>query len=178
MCIRDSNKIVAVNARYLDGNSTRDKTQTAGPRSQGAVWSPGALDRDPVMVVEGPLDTLSLFTAGVPALALVGTAGTSWLPDACAGKDVAVGLDNDDQGEQGAIRLAKLIALAGGRPFRCRPSLNDWNDLLMAIGAEALAHQFGTVPYVPPTPIKPTIAQDPAPRFAYWTRPEYRSSRV
>lgn len=174
---RERKKVVAVNARYLDGNTTRDKTQTAGPRSQGAVWSPGALAHDPVMVVEGPLDALSLFTAGVPALALVGTAGTHWLPDACVGKNVAVALDNDEQGDAASVRLATQIAAAGGRPYRCRPSLNDWNDMLMSIGAEALAQQFGTVPYVIPAqpPIVPAL--DPCPRVAYWSRPEYRSLR-
>jgi hypothetical protein len=175
---RERKKVVAVNARYLDGNTTRDKTQTAGPRSQGAVWSPGALARDPVMVVEGPLDALSLFAAGVPALALVGTAGTNWLPEACAGKNVAVALDNDEQGEAASVRLAEQIAAAGGRPHRCRPSLNDWNDILRAIGAEALAQQFGTIPYAMPTKMASIPAIDPAPRLAYWSRPEYRSLRA
>jgi len=143
-------KVVALNARYLDGQAT--KTQSAGPRSHGAFWSPGALDRDPVVVVEGPIDALSLFAAGVPALALVGTAGTTWLPEACAGKTVAVALDNDQQGDAASVRLAAQIAAAGGRPHRCRPHLNDWGDMLMSVGAEALAGYFGTVPYAAPAP--------------------------
>lgn len=175
---RERSKIVAVNARYLDGNSTRDKTQTTGPRSQGAVWSRGALNRDPVVVVEGPLDVLSLFTAGVPALALVGTAGTNWLPEACAGKNVAIALDNDPQGEAGAERLAQQIAAAGGRPHRLRPSLNDWNDLLRKMGAKELARQFGTVPYLLPSPCQYETPSARQQRRAYWSTPEYRRARL
>jgi hypothetical protein len=140
---RDRSAIVAVNARYLDGQTARDKTQTAGPRSLGAFWSPAALERKPVVVVEGPMDMLSLAVAGIPSLALVGTSGTSWLPEACAGKQVAVALDNDERGEDGSLRFAQLVAQAGGWPFRCRPTENDWNDVLLRHGVAALRSCLG-----------------------------------
>jgi phage/plasmid primase-like uncharacterized protein len=132
--------IVAVNARFIDVPSSdqKRKTLSRGPRSLGAFMTPGALEHAPVVVVEGPADALSLAMAGIPALALVGTSGTDWLPEACAGKQVAVALDNDERGEDGSLRLARLIAQRGGRPFRCRPSAHDWNDELREHGAAAL----------------------------------------
>lgn len=137
-------QVVAVNIRFIDvpSNDQKRKTLTLGPRNSGAFMGAVAiadpLRRDPIVVVEGPIDALSLTMAGIPALALVGTAGTGWLPEACVLKNVALALDNDERGDGGAERLRGLLAPVGARLARWRPSAKDWNDDLRAVGPEAL----------------------------------------
>jgi Toprim domain-containing protein len=132
--------IVAVNIRFIDVPSSdqKHKTLTLGPRNSGAVMVCDPLRRDPIVVVEGPIDALSLAMAGVPALALVGTAGTGWLPEACVLKNVALALDNDERGDLGCERLTGLLKPVGARLARWRSSAKDWNDDLQAIGPDAL----------------------------------------
>src|SRR5215210_4508696 len=131
--------IVAVNVRFIDvpSNDQKRKTVTLGPRNLGAVMVCDPLHRDPIVVVEGPIDALSLAMAGVPALALVGTAGTGWLPEACVLTNVALALDNDERGDGGSERLRMLLEPVGARLARWRPSAKDWNDDLRAIGPDA-----------------------------------------
>jgi hypothetical protein len=137
-------QVVAVNIRFIDVPSSdqKRKTVTLGPRNSGAFMGPiGVADplrRDPIVVVEGPIDALSLAMAGVPALALVGTAGTGWLPEACVLKNVAIALDNDERGQLGAGRLCGLLTPVGARIARWLPETKDWNDDLRTIGPEAL----------------------------------------
>ena len=66
-------QVVAVNIRFIDVPSSdqKRKTVTLGPRNSGAVMVCDPLKRDPIMIVEGPIDALSLTMAGIPALALV-----------------------------------------------------------------------------------------------------------
>lgn len=133
-------QVVAINVRFIDVPSSdqKRKTVTLGPRNSGAVMVCDPLSRDPIVVVEGPIDALSLTMAGVPALALVGTAGTGWLPEACVLKNVAIALDNDERGDGGAERLRSILTPVGARMARWRPSAKDWNDDLRATGPEAL----------------------------------------
>lgn len=133
-------QVVAVNIRFIDVPSSdqKRKTLTLGPRNSGAVMIRDPLKRDPIVVVEGPIDALSLATAGSPALALVGTAGTGWLPEACVLKNVAIALDNDERGDGGAERLRGLLAPVGARLARWRPAAKDWNDELREVGPDVL----------------------------------------
>jgi hypothetical protein len=141
-------RVVAVNIRFIDVPSSdqKRKTVTLGPRNTGAFMGPVAvadpLKRDPIVVVEGPIDALSLTMAGVPALALVGTAGTGWLPEACVLKNVALALDNDERGNDGAERLRGLLAPVGARMTRWRPAAKDWNDDLRVVGPDKLRERI------------------------------------
>lgn len=136
--------LVAVNIRFIDVPSSEQarKTVTLGKRSLGAFMPLAHLRRDPVVVVEGPIDALSMLMAGVPALALVGTAGTNWLPEACVLKNVAIALDSDERGDAGAERLRGLLTPVGARMARWRAEAKDWNDDLRAIGPDALRQRI------------------------------------
>jgi hypothetical protein len=137
-------RVVAVNIRFIDvpSGEQKRKTVTLGPRNLGAFMPLGPLKRDPIMVVEGPIDALSLCMAGIPALALVGTAGTTWLPEACVLKNVAIALDSDERGEAGAERLRTLLAPVGARMARWRPEAKDWNDDIRAVGPEVMRQRI------------------------------------
>jgi Toprim domain len=140
-------QVVAVNIRFIDVPSSdqKRKTVTLGPRNLGAVMVRDPLHRDPIVVVEGPIDALSLTMVGVPALALVGTAGTGWLPEACVLRNVAIALDHDERGDGGAERLRGLLTPVGARLARWRPASKDWNDDLRAVGPDVLRERIETL---------------------------------
>lgn len=141
-------KLVAVNARHIDPRVS-PKCRTAGPKRLGIFGTPGALDAPVLFVTEAPLDALSVAACGHPAIALVGTVWPEWLPNACAFKHVAIGLDADDAGDQASERIAVVLRGVGARCTRVRPhaGMKDWNAMLQAVGIEflriALDHALG-----------------------------------
>jgi hypothetical protein len=52
-----------------------------------------ALDEPLVIVVEAPIDALTLRVAGVPSVALCGTNLPDWVPQALAFRQIALGFD-------------------------------------------------------------------------------------
>ena len=135
--LRDpAGELVAVNARHTDGR-TDPKTRSVGDRSLGVFATPGALDpRAPLVVVEGPMDALSLATCDVPAVALVCTRAPHWLRRKAAFRRVLVGLDADANGEgdRASDVLAAELAPFAASVERLRPpgGVKDWNDALLA----------------------------------------------
>lgn len=135
--------LVAAQGRCVDGKEPGKLT--AGPIGRGVFFGPGArqaLDTDPgapVALVEAPIDALSLAVAGLPALALAGTSGKSWLPRALAFRRVLLALDADVAGDSAAAVLAGELQALGARCERLRPGgAKDWNEALQRAGAEAL----------------------------------------
>ena len=160
--------LVAVQGRRID-NRARPKAITVGPKSTGvfaAVGVPaaasgaasggrvrfgpggvlnadtgavGAWKAEPVVLVEGPIDALSLAVAGYPALALMGGDMHQWLGWACGGRRVLVASDGDEAGELAASSWSQILGSRGAHVARLRPpDGRDWNDLLREDGAEAL----------------------------------------
>lgn len=125
--------LVAVNVRHTDGR-TDPKTHSVGDRSLGVFATPGALAVDaPLVIVEGPMDALSLATCDVPAIALACTRAPHWLRTAAAFRHVLVALDADSEGDEKAELLASELAPSARRVDRLRPPMGkDWNDALMA----------------------------------------------
>jgi hypothetical protein len=139
-------RIVAADGRYLDDGSP--KARTMGPKGAGAFLTYAALEVEPLLICEAPLDALSLVGAGFPTIALCGTSWPAWLAAAAAFRPVLLGLDNDQSGEQAAPKLAAALSL-GSACYRLRPERKDWNDDLRAIGpyrlALHLAEQLGSL---------------------------------
>ncbi len=85
------------------------------------------------------IDALSLTTAGVPAVALNGVKWPAWLPKAAAFRQVYIGLDADDAGDDAAEKLAAVLTF-GSRVERLRPDpWKDWNEALLALGVDQLS---------------------------------------
>jgi Toprim-like len=141
--------LVAVNGRYLDTRAP--KTRTYGKNSLGVFVAPGleALAADPLVLVEGPCDALSLAAVGVPAVALVTTSAPQWLPAHAALRAVCLGLDNDTPGDDGSKKLARDLAALGAHCERLRPGRKDWNDDLVALGPAALAATLAALGLAP-----------------------------
>jgi hypothetical protein len=129
--------VQAAQGRYLRDDVTPTK-RTGGPSKLGVFATPGALAADVVVVVEAPIDALSLHAAGVPAVALLGTNAPDWLALAVAFKRVALALDADAGGESRIDALAAQLGVFGATVERWRPAAKDWNDVLLQHGAAAL----------------------------------------
>jgi hypothetical protein len=127
--------LVAVQGRFTDHRMP--KTMSRGSVSLGVFATPDAWEADPLIFVEGPIDALTLWTAGYPAVALMGCSMPEWIPSACAGKRVAVASDFDRPdslgvrpGERAARRWITNLCQASGQIGRLRaPEGRDWNDL-------------------------------------------------
>lgn len=140
----ESGKTVAIAGRAIQGS---DK-QTFGPRSKGVFYTHGALDADPVAIVEAPICALTLAMAGLPAIALCGTAGfPSWVAKRLAlavspgqSRTVYVALDNDAAGSAAAQKISEHFALVNIK--RILPECKDWNDDLRTYGLEHLASRL------------------------------------
>jgi hypothetical protein len=128
---------VGAQGRYLDGREPKARTSQG---ATGAVFvTPGAWDAGLLVLCEGPIDALSLAAGGRPAVALLGGRFPAWLPRACAFRRVLLAHDADAVGDAAAEKLAVALPAFGARGERLRPSgAKDWNDLLLAHGAEAL----------------------------------------
>lgn len=132
-----SDELVAAQGRAVRGNAKR----TFGPKKEGAFFAPISVEGqlfsplDPrvpaIVLVEAPIDALSLVSCGFPALALCGTTGPSWLHIACGLRRVLLAFDADDAGEGAAEKLASQLERFGARCGRLRPDgFKDWNDAL------------------------------------------------
>jgi len=80
------------------------------------------------VLIEAPIDALSLAVCGVPAVALCGCEGLpDWLRMRCAFQTVIAAFDADDPGDE-ATRVLRL------RPVGAK----DWNAALLSRGADDL----------------------------------------
>lgn len=136
-------RIVATNDRQIN-NAWNLKTFTTGAKDQGVFTTPGALEAARVLIVESPLDAMAVHACGFDAIALCGTSWPAWLPDALEGKDVLLGLDNDQPDKRGQragdVSATKLAQELVGRAFvqRVRPSLKDWAEIAETRGLDGL----------------------------------------
>lgn len=135
-------ELVAMHGRFLDDRNPR--MRTAGEKQAGAFMMPDALLAEPLVVVEAPIDALSLAVAGVAAIAFCGTAWPEWLPKAAAFRAVYVATDADPAGDEAADKLTAALSF-GSKVERLRPATDqgkDWNDALRAQGAERLRRRL------------------------------------
>jgi len=137
-----------INEPYPVLNGKPCKTLSAGPKSLGTFATFGAFEQSDIIIVEGPINALTLAQAGFPTVATCGAGNLArWLPVACAGKRrILLEFDNDEGGQSGMRRLydpktgrgllastdAEIIHLPILEPG------SDWNDLLMQYGYDAL----------------------------------------
>ncbi len=145
-------ELVGIQGRAIDAAHHGEKVVTRG--SGGVFCSTGtfadAVRNQRVVIVEAPIDALSLATAGVrPVPATRGTSGPDWLPRTLAFKLVVLGHDDDEPdqfgerpGDAAALKAAPVFRSFGAIVERWRPALKDWNDVLMQYGSEVLRHEL------------------------------------
>lgn len=131
--------LASVHGRYLSTLRGQDKMLTVGPG--GGVVSvggaPTSWTADPLILVEGLFDALSLAVCGRSSLATI-CRWAPWLPRLCAGRVVWLAFDGNGPGEREAQRYAQALAGATVRrllpPGRCK----DWNTALARRGSVEL----------------------------------------
>lgn len=129
---------VAISARAIDAVFLEPMVDTRGERSAGVFATPGALDDRVLIIVEAPIDALTLHEAGFPSIALCGTSWPDWLPLAAAFKTVFLATDADGAGDRAALALERALSF-GSRCYRLRPFVTkDWNEELQRLGADQL----------------------------------------
>ena len=132
------NQLVSIHGRYLHTVRGQPKMLTVGP-GNGLISVLGGRRAEPIIVVEGLFDALSLATCGWSALATIGRWAT-WLPDRCVGREVWLGFDASKGAEAEATRYQG--ALSGAKVRRVRPPgrSKDWNSALRKHGVAALQY--------------------------------------
>ena len=141
--------ILGVQRTWLDPRSPA-KAGVASPRKAlGRIYGHAVrfgrpADGASLLVGEGIETVLSLVTA-VPEITAAaalsaGSLGAFAPPPGVA--RLVIARDNDTEGEQAAMRLARRCARAGVAATVVVPSGDDFNDDLVALGAPALAARF------------------------------------
>jgi hypothetical protein len=169
----DQTTLVGIQGRTVAPGELGPAKLSGGAISGGVFTTPGAWDADPLVIVEAPLDALSLAAVEVPAAAMMGCNLPDWLPRALAFRRVLVGTDADDAGDRAAKEWAVALRALGARVERLRPEgFKDWNEWLQADAEDLRAFVVrsvheprnpGETAAEPPPPASPTEAQDEAP---------------
>lgn len=133
----DAGRWTSVHGRHLETLRGQDKMLTVGPG--GGVIAVGAGWRaEPLIVVEGLFDALSVATCGHGAIATIGR-WAPWLPRVCAQRVVWLGFDANRPGEREAQQVAQRLPQARVRRLLPPPRCKDWSTALVKRGrAEVL----------------------------------------
>lgn len=131
--LRDrEDKPVSVHGRYLHTVRGQNKMLTVG-RGGGLISVRGGWRAEPLILVEGLFDALSLATCGWASVATIGR-WAPWLPEVSAGRTVWLAFDAGRPGEADAARYAARLRESDVRrlppPTRCK----DWNTALVKHG--------------------------------------------
>jgi hypothetical protein len=142
IALRDRDgELRSVHGRYLHNVRGQDKMLTIGAGG-GAISVLRGWRSDPLIVVEGLFDALSLAVCGHAAVATIGR-DVPWLTSIAAGRAVHIAFDGTRPGEREAARLA--AALVGARVHRLPPPprCKDWNTALVKRGPSEVEKWLG-----------------------------------
>lgn len=131
----DRHKLVGAQGRRITAVA-EPKALTIGKVSLGVFATLNAFDTGTLVIVEGPIDALSLACVGISAVALCGGMYKPWLAWRCKGKRVLLAFDADAPGDCAAERWSAELTRQGNdvSVTRARPTgegCKDWNDMLL-----------------------------------------------
>jgi len=136
-------ELVAAEGRYLAIDAKGQKVRTEGTKGDGVFMTIEPFCQDTIIIVESPINALSLAVCGLPGVIATCGAGNypAWLADACHGKQVWIGFDNDATGDGSGEKLAAMLAKSGIRARKLKPAAPgmDWNEALLTYGRTALS---------------------------------------
>jgi hypothetical protein len=136
LCDREG-RLLSVHGRYLHTVRSQDKMLTVGLAGGVAMVGEGC-SAEPLLIVEGVFDALSLAVCGASAIATVGR-WAPWLPEVCAGRTVWLGFDANQPGEQAAASYALRLDRALTRRLLPPPGCKDWSTALVKRGPRTLS---------------------------------------
>jgi hypothetical protein len=131
--------LVSLHGRYLHNLRGQNKMLTIGrSHNGGAISVLGGWRVEPLILVEGLFDALSLATCGWASVATIGR-WASWLPEVSARRTVWLAFDASKAGESDVARYAERLRESDVRrllpPLRCK----DWSTALVKRGSSAVA---------------------------------------
>ncbi|GFO57467.1 hypothetical protein GMSM_44740 [Geomonas sp. Red276] len=133
---RDGN-LTSVHGRYLSTTRLQDKMFTVG-RPGGVISLPDSWRADPLIVVEGLFDALSLAASGWNSVATIGR-HVPWLTEASRDRVVWAAFDAGRPGEANAQSYQRQLFAAEVRRLPPPPRCKDWNTALVKRGREAVS---------------------------------------
>lgn len=140
----DKGVIWAAQGRFL--GDFKPKAITDGRVGRGVYASPDAWDAPILFLTEAPLDAISLWYCGFPALALCGVSERPWLWPLCLFKRVALAFDADEGGEKASANWRRDLAGFGASCLRVRPQgAKDWNEMLKQRGQSQLNRYVNSI---------------------------------
>lgn len=139
----EDRQVLGVIKRLLNAPGKQRYTQPAGFVKQRHLFGAWAIgDAQKVAAVEGPVDAISCWNAGIPAVACLGSNMSEWQAKALAGSgasEIVIWTDNDtsgaaasDQFVEALYWLPVFVSVAGyGRgmpsdPAACTPEQRRW----------------------------------------------------
>lgn len=129
--------LTSVHGRYLHSARGQSKMLTVGVGG-GAICLSGVWETQPLILVEGLFDALSLAVCGWQAIATIGRPVPS-LGEVAAGRTVWAAFDNGRSGEANVACYRSRLAESDVRrlppPERCK----DWNTALAKLGARSVS---------------------------------------
>jgi hypothetical protein len=144
--------LVLVHGRHLHNVRGQNKMLTIGPGG-GTVNVLGGWRVEPLVLVEGLFDALSLAACGWAAVATIGR-WAPWLAEVSAGRVAWLGFDATRPGEEEAVRYAERLGAAEVRRLPPPPRCKDWNTALVKRGRATVAcwlrDHLGTTGTPPP----------------------------
>jgi hypothetical protein len=131
-------KLISLHGRYLHNVRGQNKMLTIGRSGScriggGAVSVLGGWRAEPLILVEGLFDALSLATCGWASVATIGR-WASWLPEACAGRVVWLAFDASKPGESDVARYAERLRDSTVQRLPPPPRCKDWSTALVKRG--------------------------------------------
>ena len=137
VALRDKeDAVVAVHGRYLQVVRGQNKMLTFGAGG-GMVGVLGGWRADPLILVEGLFDALSLATCGWGSVATIGR-WAPWLPEVSAGRVAWLAFDASRPGEVEVARYAELLHASDLHRLPPPPRCKDWSTALVKRGRDAV----------------------------------------
>ena len=133
----DRGRLTSVHGRYLHATRTQNKMLTIGTGG-GTVNVLDGWRGEPLILVEGLFDALSLATCGWSCAATIGR-WAPWLPSATAGRVVWLGFDAGRPGDADVQLYTQRLPDADIRRLPPPPRCKDWNTALLKRGPVEVA---------------------------------------
>lgn len=133
--------LIAGHGRRIDPPDVRPDLKSKisyGPRGEGMFWTPGARSiQGPVILVEGPIDALTIALAGYPAIGRGATDYPTWFGKWAGLRSVYIGWDDDSTGNAKVQKVMDACTRHGARCYRLKPEgAKDANDMLIQYGVD------------------------------------------
>jgi hypothetical protein len=133
--------LASVHGRYLEVGRRQDKMLTIG-QGGGTINVLGGWHSEPLILVEGLFDALSLAVCGYGCSATIGR-WVPWIPEIATGRTMWLAFDAGRSGEAQVSRYAEQMRAARVRRMLPPGRSKDWNTALVRRGVYEVTNWVG-----------------------------------